>query len=45
MYASLAMYSRAHQNFFKRDGNIGHVHGQTKKGIDKRQKAIAIYNA
>ena len=29
MNASLAMYSRAYQDFPKRVGNIGHVHGRT----------------
>ena len=45
MYASLAMYSRAHQDIFKRYGCIRHVHGRTKGGIDKRQKAVVAYSA
>ena len=45
MYASLVMYSWVHQNVSKRDEYIGHVHGWTKKGIDKRQKAVVTYSA
>ena len=45
MYARLAMYTRAHQNLSKRDGYIGHVHGRTKRGIDRRQKAVVMYSA
>ena len=45
MYASLAMYSRAHQDIReiyqdKRDWYDGHVHGRTKGRIDKDQKAV-----
>ena len=45
MYASLAMYSRAHQNVSKRDGYIRHVHGRMKRGTEKRQKDVVIYSA
>ena len=31
--------------FLKKDGYIGHVHGRTKGGIDKRQKAVVAYGA
>ena len=44
MYASLAMYSEAHQDIPERDGYIGHVHERTKEGIDKRQKAVVAYS-
>ena len=39
------MYSRAHQKVSKRGGYMGNVHGRTKRGIDKRQKAMMIYSA
>ena len=45
MYASLAMYSRAHQDISKRDRYIGHVRGRTRREIDKRQKAVVAYSA